>query len=267
MDKQQQILDLEKQKVAAAALLMNQSQMAAASISLNNNTVKPVMTTSNVKPVTTTATAATTAVATTAAAATNITAAATAAQSLNLQSIFQNMSAEKQQQLIQQRQALQQLLQKQQVAVQAAQLKKEALEAVTAITAANEPDIQITGVTRQTKSNLTSQPLNLSSQLTKAIASSSSSSSSNNLLASSSSKFSIHKPISSLANGTALINTGNSPSSSPAKLQETKMKAKTTMRVKSKKEITFGDNSEDEDEEMEVAGVNLQVKHIVNILL
>ena len=266
MDKQQQLLDLEKQKVAAAALLMNQSQMAAASISLNNNTVKPVMTTSNVKPVTTTATAATTAIATTAA-ATSITAAATAAQSLNLQSIFQNMSAEKQQQLIQQRQALQQLLQKQQVAVQAAQLKKEALEAVTAITAANEPDIQITGVTRQTKSNLTSQPLNLSSQLTKAIASSSSSSSSNNLLASSSSKFSIHKPISSLANGTALINTGNSPSSSPAKLQETKMKAKTTMRVKSKKEITFGDNSEDEDEEMEVAGVNLQVKHIVNILL
>lgn len=239
MDKQQQLLDLEKQKVAAA-LLMSQTQAAA---SLNNNNVKPV-TTTNVKSLMTTNTPPS--VTTGAAASTSI----STTQSLNLQTIFQNMSTEKQQQLLQQRQALQQLLQKQQVAVQ---LKKEALEAVTSISLANEPDIQITGVTRQAKSNITSQPLNLSNQLTRTIASSSN----NPLLTHSSSRFSVNKPISSLANGTAPFNNSTITSPSNAKLQ---MKGKTTMRVKTKKEIpAYGDNSDDEDEEMEVAGVNLQV--------
>lgn len=180
MDKQQQLLDLEKQKVAAAALLMNQSQT----------------------------------------------------------------------QLLQQKQALQQLLQKQQ-----AQLKKEALETVTSITAApSEPDIQITGVTRQAKSNVISQPLNLSNQLTRTITSSS-----NNLLAN---RFTVNKPINSLANGTVAATpfTSGSPSTSMVKLQDTKMKGKTPVKLKTKKEVSaYGDNSDDEDEEMEVAGVNLQV--------
>ena len=242
MDKQQQLLDLEKQKVAAATLLMSQTQASSPNTSLSNNTIKPV-TTANVKPIATSnATSVTTAVAT---AATSITAAA--AQSFNLQSIFQNMSPEKQQQLLQQRQALQQLLQKQQVT-----LKKEALEAITAITAANEPDIQITGVTRQTKSNVASQPLNLSSRTVT--------SSSNNLLTSSSNRFSVNKSINSLTNGTAPFTSSANTSPSAAKLQEAKMKGKATVRVKTKKEVSaFGDNSDDEDEEMEVAGVNLQV--------
>ena len=242
MDKQQQLLDLEKQKVAAATLLMSQTQASSPTTSLSNNTIKPV-TTANVKPIATSnATSVTTAVAT---AATSITAAA--AQSFNLQSIFQNMSPEKQQQLLQQRQALQQLLQKQQVT-----LKKEALEAITAITAANEPDIQITGVTRQTKSNVASQPLNLSSRTVT--------SSSNNLLTSSSNRFSVNKSINSLTNGTAPFTSSANTSPSTAKLQEAKMKGKATVRVKTKKEVSaFGDNSDDEDEEMEVAGVNLQV--------
>lgn len=243
MDKQQQLLDLEKQKVAAAALLISQSQ-AAVSASLNNSIVKSV--TTSVKPATTTNTTSV-----------NATTANTinAVQSLNLaaQTIFQNMSAEKQQQLLQQKQAaLQQLLQKQQAATQ---LKKEALEAVTSITAANEPDIQITGVSRQAKSNITSQSLNMSNQLTKT--------SSNNLLTNSPSRFSVNKPISSLANGTAPFSSSSASGGSPstAKLQDTKMKGKGTMKVRTKKDVSsaFGDNSDDEDEEMEVAGVNLQV--------
>ena len=245
MDKQQQLLDLEKQKVAAAALLISHSQ-AAATASLNNNTVKSVATT-NVKPVTTTNTAS---------AATAATTASTmnAVQSLNLaaQTIFQNLSAEKHQQLLHQKQvALQQLLQKQQVA---AQLKKEALEAVTSITAANEPDIQITGVTRQSKSNVTSQSINMANQITRSITSG------NNNLTNTSSRFSVNKPVSSLANGTtAPFSSGSSSSPSTAK-----MKGKGSMRVRTKKDVsTFGENSDDEDEEMEVAGVNLQVFHYV----
>ena len=235
--------------MAAAALLISHSQ-AAATAGLNNNTVKSVATTS-VKPVTTNNIASAATAATTASTM-------SAVQSLNLaaQTIFQNMSAEKQQQLLQQKQvALQQLLQKQQVA---AQLKKEALEAVTSLATANEPDIQITGVTRQSKSNIISQSINMPNQITRTVASSS------NNLTNASSRFSVNKP---LANGMAPFSSGSS-SPSTAKLQETKMKGKATMKVRTKKDIsTFGDNSDDEDEEMEVAGVNLQVFHYISNII
>jgi len=246
IDKQQQLL--EKQKIAA--VLMSQANAAG----LNN--VKPT----NQATATVTTTAATSAMASTttatAAAATSLTTTALSktintsqapnwtAQNLKL---LQNMTPEKQQQLLQQRQVLQQYLEKQQ-----AQIKKEALEAVNSINATSEPDIQITGVSRQQAKNITSQSSNLPNQFLKATPTSTS-----NLSSRSSSPFALNK---SISNGSTAP-FGSANSSPSGKFLDNKFKAKPPTRGKSKKDYSsFGDgHSDDEEEDMEVAGVNLQV--------
>jgi len=245
IDKQQQLL--EKQKIAA--LLMSQASAAGL------NSTKPT----NQMAATVATAAATSAVAstTTAAAATSLTTALNTttstsqapnwtAQNLKL---LQNMTPEKQQQLLQQRQVLQQYLEKQQ-----AQLKKEALEAVNSINATSEPDIQITGVSRQQAKNITSQSSNLPNQFLKATPTSNS-----NLLSRSSSPFALNK---SISNGSTAP-FGSANSSPSGKFLDNKFKAKPLTRGKSKKDYSsFGDgHSDDEEEDMEVAGVNLQVHH------
>jgi len=216
IDKQQQIL--EKQKIAA--LLMSQASAAG----LNNTKPANQMT-----------------------ATSNSQAPNWSAQNLK---ILQNLTPEKQQQLLGQRQALQQLLEKQQ-----AQIKKEALEAVNNVTATSEPDIQISGVSRQQAKNITSQSSNLLNQFLK----STPTTSSDLLSPHSSSPFALNKSISGSS-----APFGSAYSSPSGKLLDSKFKAKPVTRGKSKKDyFSFGDgvhnDYEDEDEDMEVAGVNLQV--------
>ena len=160
---------------------------------------------------------------------------------------LQNRTPEKQQQLLPQRQALQQSLVKQQ-----AQIKKGALEAGSRITVTSEPDIQSTSISRQRSKNITSQSSNLPNQFLKATPTNSSA-----LLSRSSSRFALNKSISD----------GGSANSSPSgKLLDSKFKAKPLTRGKSKKDYSlFGNGvfSDDEEEDMEVIGVNLQVWYSV----
>jgi len=250
IDKQQQIL--EKQKIAA--LLMSQASAAG----LNNtkpanqtaatSTLATAAATSATLPTTTITATAPAAIL--AASVNNTTTSNSQAPNWTAQNlkILQNLTPEKQQQLLQQRQALQQLLEKQQ-----AQIKKEALEAVNSLNATSEPDIQITGVSRQQAKNITSQSSNLPNQFLKATPTTSS-----NLLSRSSSPFALNK---SISNGSSAP-FGSANSSPSGKLLDSKFKAKAVTRGKSKKDYSsFGDgvHSDDEEEDMEVAGVNLQV--------
>ena len=233
---------LEKQKIAA--LLMSQTSVASLNSTKQANQLAATTTTA------TTATAAvmlatplTAPTATFFAPANSTTASTSQAPNWTAQNlkILQNLTPEKQQQLLQQRQALQQLLEKQQ-----AQIKKEALEAINILNATSEPDIQITGVSRQQAKNITSQSSNLP-QLLKATPTTNS-----NLLSSSSSPFALNKSISGSS-----APFGSANSSLSGKLLDSKLKTKLT-RGKSKNDYSsFGD---DEEENIKVASVSLQVR-------
>ncbi|XP_065914277.1 transcription initiation factor TFIID subunit 4B-like isoform X2 [Dysidea avara] len=243
IDKQQQLL--EKQKIAA--LLMTQASAAGLNNTKPANQAAAIVATAAAALTTTpAATAPTTTTALLATPNTSINTSQAPNWTAQNLKFLQNMTPEKQQQLLQQRQVLQQYLEMQQ-----AQLKKEALEAVNSINATSEPDIQITGVSRQQAKNITSQSPNLPNQFLKSTPTSNS-----NLLSRSSSPFALNK---SISNGSTAP-FGSANSSPSGKFLDSKFKAKPLTRGKTKKDFsTFGDgHSDDEEEDMEVAGVNLQ---------
>ena len=200
--KQRQLL--EKQKIAA--LLMTQASAAGLNSTKPAIQAATVVATAAAMSATalTTTTPAATASTTTLLATPNTSTNTSQAPNWTAQNLkfLQNMTPEKQQQLLQQRQVLQQYLE-----IQQAQLRKEALEAFNSTDTISEPDIQIAGVSRQQAKN---------------------------------------KQRSTASSG---------------KFLDSKFKAKPLTRGKTKKDFsTFGDgHSDDEEEDMEVAGVNLQV--------
>ncbi|XP_065914283.1 transcription initiation factor TFIID subunit 4B-like isoform X2 [Dysidea avara] len=199
--KQRQLL--EKQKIAA--LLMTQASAAGLNSTKPAIQAATVVATAAAMSATalTTTTPAATASTTTLLATPNTSTNTSQAPNWTAQNLkfLQNMTPEKQQQLLQQRQVLQQYLE-----IQQAQLRKEALEAFNSTDTISEPDIQIAGVSRQQAKN---------------------------------------KQRSTASSG---------------KFLDSKFKAKPLTRGKTKKDFsTFGDgHSDDEEEDMEVAGVNLQ---------